>query len=154
MPTERPRAAPLAGIILLLGIVSLVGCQAGPTGVNRYPFRTESGPPQPRFGPGVFVTTGCGDCHAVAGVPSARGTLGPSLDGIASRAGERKPPLSAEAYIRESVERPSAFIVRGYFNAMPPDMRSRMTDAQYEDLVAWLMTLKTAPVHGHLLKEQ
>lgn len=34
----------------------------------------------------LFSAYGCGGCHSLAGVPQARGLVGPSLDGIGSRA--------------------------------------------------------------------
>ena len=33
-----------------------------------------------------FSAYGCGGCHSVTGVPQARGLVGPTLDGIGSRA--------------------------------------------------------------------
>lgn len=33
-----------------------------------------------------FLAYGCGGCHAVKGVPGARGLVGPPLDGLGSRA--------------------------------------------------------------------
>lgn len=33
-----------------------------------------------------FSTYGCGGCHSLSGVPQARGLVGPTLDGIGSRA--------------------------------------------------------------------
>ena len=33
-----------------------------------------------------FVAYGCGGCHSITGVPRARGLVGPTLDGIGSRA--------------------------------------------------------------------
>ncbi len=33
-----------------------------------------------------FSAYGCGGCHSLAGVPQARGLVGPTLDGIGSRA--------------------------------------------------------------------
>jgi cytochrome c len=34
----------------------------------------------------LFSSYGCGGCHGLAGVPQARGLVGPTLDGIGSRA--------------------------------------------------------------------
>ena len=34
----------------------------------------------------LFSAYGCGGCHSLTGVPQARGQVGPSLDGIGSRA--------------------------------------------------------------------
>ena len=34
----------------------------------------------------LFSAYGCGGCHSLSGVPQARGLVGPTLDGIGSRA--------------------------------------------------------------------
>lgn len=88
----------------------------------------------------MFVRQQCGDCHRVAALSQAQGTLAPTLDGLSRRAGARVPGQAAEAYVRLSVESPDAHVVRGYLNAMPA-LRDKMSDQEYEDLIAWLMTL-------------
>lgn len=89
----------------------------------------------------VFSSSACGACHAVRTLTGAVGVVGPALDGLASVAGTRKPGLSAEAYIKESIESPGAFTVSGFANIMPP-LRGNMTDKQFQDLIAFLLTLK------------
>ena len=84
----------------------------------------------------VFVSKGCSGCHAID-----RMVVGPALGGIATRGSELKPGLSAEAYIRESIEVPGAFVVDGFANVMPP-LRGAMSDEEFEALVAYLLTLK------------
>ena len=37
-------------------------------------------------GKSLFSAYGCGGCHSLTGVPQARGLVGPTLDGIGSRA--------------------------------------------------------------------
>jgi cytochrome c oxidase subunit 4 len=88
----------------------------------------------------VFQKFGCGACHAVASLPSARGSVGPRLDGLAERAAERLPGMAGEAYIRQSIEDPGSYVVKGYLKLMPP-LRSSMSDAEFADLLAWLKTL-------------
>ncbi|MFL6829626.1 MAG: c-type cytochrome [Sphingomicrobium sp.] len=39
----------------------------------------------PRRGESMFIQYGCGSCHAVRGVRTATGSVGPPLDGIALR---------------------------------------------------------------------
>jgi len=94
----------------------------------------------------------CAGCHSTAeGVQ----LVGPSLAGIATRAAERiKDPAyrgqakSAEEYVRESILKPSLFVVPGLtFSAagrsFMPDNFDRLLEAkQTDDLVAYLMTLK------------
>ena len=57
--------------------------------------------------PAAFVTT-CGICHTVADAGTT-GTIGPELSTIGAIAGTRT-NLSAEEYIRQSIEEPTAFI--------------------------------------------
>ena len=92
-------------------------------------------------GPSIFVSRGCGGCHVVEGVTGAVGVVGPELNGIATRAGTRVAGMSAEDYIRESVEHPEAFVVEGYDNVMQP-LRGTMTDDEFDILVEYLLTLQ------------
>jgi cytochrome c2 len=83
---------------------------------------------------------GCVSCHTVPGMSTLANGLGPDLSGLADRAGGREAGRSAEAYIRESIEDPGAYVVRGYLPWMPA-LRSKMTRQEFEDLVAFLETL-------------
>jgi len=47
--------------------------------------------------------------------------------------------LSAEAYIREAIEDPPSFVVEGFGPLMPATIRDTMTDAEFEDLLAFLL---------------
>jgi nitric oxide reductase subunit C len=99
------------------------------------------------------VPPGCVACHSTApGVV----LVGPSLAGIATRAAETVrteaytgSATTAEAYIRESILQPSAYIVPGQptFQAagrsiMPEDYGTTLTEEQVDHLVAYLMTLR------------
>ena len=96
-------------------------------------------------GPGIFVSRGCGGCHVIEGLTGAVGVIGPEMTGIASRAGTRaetcEPGMSAEDYIRESIEKPEACIVPGYDNVMQP-LRGMMSDEEFDILVEYLLTLQ------------
>jgi len=94
----------------------------------------------PAAGQKVFVSKTCITCHTVTKVPEAKGTIGPKLDGLYARAGSRKPGMSADDYIKESVENPTAFVVPTFQPAMPP-LRSTMSDQEFKDLQAFLHTL-------------
>jgi cytochrome c oxidase subunit IV len=92
-------------------------------------------------GQAVFTGKGgCGACHTIEGISS--GMVGPNLTQIGTTAAERKPGLSAEQYIRESIENPGAFVVEGFPPAMPANIRQNMTDAEFEALVAFLLAQK------------
>jgi len=98
------------------------------------------------------ATPVCSACHSVApGVNLA----GPSLAGVSQRAEQvmasadyKGSADSAEAYIRESIRTPSAYLHPGeMFSAggtsfMPNTYAESLTDEQIEDLVAYLSTLK------------
>jgi len=94
----------------------------------------------PANGPAVFTAKGCGACHALSSVPGAVGAVGPKLDGLSQTAASRKPGMNAEDYIKESIEKPTAFVVSGFPPAMPP-LRASMSDKEYKDLVAFLASL-------------
>lgn len=86
------------------------------------------------------TNAGCRICHSLQ--PEVR-IVGPSLAGVASRAATRIPGLSAEAYLRESILAPDAYVVAGYpAGQMLPDLGKTLTPEQIEDLVAFMLTLK------------
>lgn len=90
----------------------------------------------------VFTAKGCVACHTIQGVPGAVGKIGPELTNVATNAGSRIAGTAAEAYIRQSVEDPPAFLVEGFGPIMPATIRSTMSDKEFEDLVAFLLTRK------------
>ena len=92
-------------------------------------------------GPQLFLSRGCNGCHVIDGLAGAVGVVGPNLTGVASRAGDRVPGLSAEEYIRQSIELPQTFVVDGFDNVMQP-LRTSMTDSEFELLVEYLLTLQ------------
>jgi cytochrome c oxidase subunit 4 len=95
----------------------------------------------PENGPAVFKSKGCVACHHVTAIPEARGAVGPKLDGLAKTAATRVAGKDALAYIKESIESPTAFMVPNYPPAMPAGLRASMTDQEYNDLVAYLAKL-------------
>ena len=92
-------------------------------------------------GEAVFTgSLGCVGCHTMEDLPGAVGIVGPNLTQIGTVAGTRS-SLSAEDYIRESIDAPAAYVVEGYAPVMP-ELRSSMSDDEYEDLVAYLVSKK------------
>lgn len=88
-----------------------------------------------------FNAAGCIACHTVSGISTA--AIGPSLDGLASRAGDRVAGLDAEAYIRQSILEPNAYIVEGFEpDIMLQTFAESLNDEQLDNLVAWLLTLE------------
>jgi mono/diheme cytochrome c family protein len=84
--------------------------------------------------------THCASCHAING---DRVVVGPSLDGLASRADGRVEDLDAEAYIYQSITAPNAYIVDGFTSgAMPQNFAVDLTSDEVNQLVTYLLTLE------------
>ena len=92
--------------------------------------------PAPDPGGLIFESKGCAGCHTIEGIST--GTIGPELTNIATIAGARKRALSAEEYVRESIEHPEAFVVEGYQPLMPA-LAGGLTEGELEDLVEFLL---------------
>jgi len=88
--------------------------------------------------PGVrlFYRLECGRCHTLTTLPNARGTMGPRLDGVGKRAGERIRGRSAREYLQESLVAPGRFLVEGYLNGMPT--YASLPPAELDELVQYL----------------
>ncbi len=81
----------------------------------------------------------CKICHSL---DPRENLVGPSFAGIATRAAERVPGMSAEEYLRQSIIDPDSYVVEGYPSGlMVPNFENTLTTAQIDDLVAFLMTL-------------
>lgn len=80
----------------------------------------------------VFVATGCGSCHTLAELGSdAQGAIGPNLD--TALAGKD------DAYIEESIVKPSATVAEGFADGtMPATYGTELSPAQIDALVAFL----------------
>jgi len=69
--------------------------------------------------------------------------VGPSFAGVATRAVDRIPEMSVEEYLRQSILEPEAYVVEGFPSGlMVPNLGETLTEAQIDDLVAFLLTLK------------
>jgi nitric oxide reductase subunit C len=83
---------------------------------------------------------GCITCHSLE--PGVI-IIGPSVAGIASRAGQMVSGLSAEEYLRQSIVDPNAYLVPGFpTDTMPPVWGERLSEKQVDELVAYMLTLK------------
>ena len=83
---------------------------------------------------------GCSTCHSLE---PGKTIVGPSLAGLASRAGSTVPGMSAEEYIRQSILDPDAHVVEGFpAGTMPKVWGDILSEEQINQLVAFLMTLK------------
>jgi len=81
----------------------------------------------------------CAQCHALA--PDTV-VIGPSMAGIATRAGSRVEGYDAEAYLERSILVPGDYVVDGFTNTMPTNFGKELTSEELTGVVAYLMTLK------------
>jgi cytochrome c2 len=102
--------------------------------------------PDPAAGKQIYyenasgVNAGCRICHSLE---KGERIIGPSFYGIADRARERVPGMTAEEYLRQSILEPNAFVVPGYPEGqMLQTFGDILTEEQIQDLIAFLMTLE------------
>jgi mono/diheme cytochrome c family protein len=92
---------------------------------------------QAKTGQQIFTAAGCAGCHTF-GPANSTGTIGPNLNQLKTEAAKIEKGKTADQYIRESIEDPGAFIVKGYPNAMP-SFKGRLSDAQIKALIDFLL---------------
>ncbi len=86
-----------------------------------------------------FGDLNCQSCHSIDGTA----LVGPTMLGIGDRASERKPDLTAEQYLYESIALPCEYVVSGYQCVMPQTYATEQMDAQdMADVIAYLLTLE------------
>lgn len=91
------------------------------------------------FVAGNGMAAPCSSCH----MPNSDMTLvGPGMLGLGQRAGSRVPGQSAEEYLHNSILHPNDFIVQGFAaGLMPQNYVDTLSEAEINDLVAYLLTL-------------
>ncbi len=89
----------------------------------------------PERGAELIETYGCSACHA----GEAADIVAPSHQGLAVRAVERVPPLTAAAYIYEAIIYPPAHIADDYPASMPPNYATLIPDDELGDIIAYLL---------------
>jgi cytochrome c oxidase subunit II len=88
-------------------------------------------------GAAVFKANGCTACHTFTPIPGATGTIGPNLDHLKTYAAKAGQPL--EAFIRESIVDPDAYIAPGYQpHVMPGNFGTQIKPAELDALVQYL----------------
>lgn len=131
MGFEKRRALAAAGLALAL---ALCGCGKSGSDVERQAAAMTGG--EPARGRDAIRRYGCASCHTIPGVEGARGQVGPSLQGIASRsylAGKLpNTPPNMIKWIREPQE-----VQPG--TAMP---ELGVTEQDGKDIAAYLYTLR------------
>jgi hypothetical protein len=94
----------------------------------------------------IILNSGCGSCHQI-GALGEQHKVGPDLSGIGLVADSRIPGLSAVEYLRQSILDPNAYIVADCPNGpcipniMPRDYASRLSPAQLELVIDYLLTM-------------
>ena len=82
----------------------------------------------------------CYQCHQIDGLSA--GKIGPNLTDIGTAAATRKPGMSAEEYIRESIVDPDVFVPevpRNTQGLMTKAVTGGLTKEQVDGLVAFLL---------------
>jgi mono/diheme cytochrome c family protein len=89
----------------------------------------------PAAGAALFKSQGCGGCHTFKAA-GTNGNVGPDLDKLPQYAKTANRGSLAD-FTHESIANPSAYIEKGYPNAMP-NFGQTLSDKQIADLVAYL----------------
>ena len=105
---------------------------------------TTGGAGDAKAGEALFAQTtigsnpGCKTCHSLDGSK----LVGPSMQGIGTRAGTEVQGQSAQDYLHASIVDPNAHVVEGFTQGVMPSFKTALSDQQVNDLVAYLLTLK------------
>ena len=118
---------------LSLALILLVACNRGETAKSDAPAPIGDA----ARGPQLVAQYGCNVCHIIPGVDGPQGSLGPSLQGVASR-----PSISmgavqnTPANLVQFIQNPAALNPQ---SSMPP---MAIPENEARDIVAYLLTLK------------
>jgi mono/diheme cytochrome c family protein len=93
----------------------------------------------PEVAAGSKIFTGKGGCVGCHNAGTGGGATGPNLSQIATTAANERPGGNAEAYLRESMLNPQAFLVPGYGPLMP-SFQGTLTPQEIDQVIAYLMT--------------
>jgi cytochrome c oxidase subunit II len=87
-------------------------------------------------GASLFEAQGCNQCHTLAAA-GAKGTIGPDLDKLSEQADKAGKPL--DAFVRESIVNPDAYIEPGFPKGVMPTTFAQLPKAELDALVAYLV---------------
>jgi cytochrome c oxidase subunit II len=87
-------------------------------------------------GRAVFTSNGCGSCHTLADAKTSA-EVGPSLDKLREQARQAGKPL--EAFVRESIVKPDAYIEPGFAAGVMPKTFGGLPKDQLDALVKYLV---------------
>ncbi len=151
-------------VCALFGVVALAAC--GGEAEAPTPTAAPAAPAEPTAAPAsviargkeVFVEQACNTCHKITGFDKAIGVVGPELTRIYSDApkiiasdaykASQGTAKTAEAYIRESILNPNAFIYPDcptgpcQPNLMIQNFKDVISQADLDALIAYLVTLR------------
>lgn len=85
-----------------------------------------------------LFTRYCSSCHST--IPESI-VVGPSMAGVASRAGRRIEGVEAREYLQMSIEEPGAFVVEGYADLMPVDIAESLSEEEMDAIISYLLRL-------------
>lgn len=93
----------------------------------------------------IILNAGCGSCHKIGNIGEAH-KVGPDLTYIGLTASGRVPEMTAEAYIRQSILQPNAYLAPECPNSpclpgiMPQNFSTRLSEVQLDTLVTFLLS--------------
>lgn len=85
----------------------------------------------PANGQAVLAEYGCSTCHG-------NRARAPAYETTKDNAAERRAPMTAAAYVYESIIHPGAYRLEGYPNNMPRNYAETIPEDDLADMVAWL----------------
>jgi hypothetical protein len=153
-PCEAILHAEPAGELRQPTAEELAVLEAAPTPTSEAAAATAAPTPTPRPIEGsdpetIILNAGCGACHKIGPIGEAH-KVGPDLSAIGLTAGGRVPGMSATDYIRQSILEPNAYLAPACPNGpclpniMPRDYAMRLSAAQQEMMVEFLLTQEGA----------
>jgi cytochrome c2 len=120
-------------LIFIIASMLLPACSGGQVGGGA------TADPVVSRGKALFNGT-CASCHATTDDDVI---IGPSLAGVAERAGSRVPGEDADTYLRQSIVDPRAYTVEGFpDNMMPVNFAQVFSPEDIDAILAYLHTLK------------
>jgi cytochrome c oxidase subunit II len=93
--------------------------------------------PASQAGKTVFANNGCNSCHTLKAAGSTA-KVGPDLDKLPAEAKGAGKPL--DAFVRESIVNPNAYVAPGYPKNVMPATFSQLPKTQLDALVQYLVT--------------
>jgi len=84
-------------------------------------------------------TKNCARCHSL---DEGKVIVGPSLNGVASRAATRVDGLTAAEYFHLSITKPNAYLVDGFNDLMPSNLGQLLSEEEIEAVISYLFTLE------------